>query len=85
MSCRTCDLIRGLLMSQGVPQPVVEAAVIAAAQAEPVLVKTAKRKVSKYQRAFGKNMKALVAKHPRTKPKDLLAKAHAMTRKEMKK
>ena len=43
-----------------------------------------KRKVSAYQKAFGRHLKALKAKHPRTKTKDLMKKAHSHTRKELK-
>tara|TARA_R100000655_G_C2885032_1_gene175988 strand:+ start:17 stop:256 length:240 start_codon:yes stop_codon:yes gene_type:complete len=43
-----------------------------------------KRKVSAYQKAFGRHLKLLKAKHPRTKTKDLMKRAHANTRKEMK-
>ena len=43
-----------------------------------------KRKVSAYQKAFGRHLKLLKVKHPRTKTKDLMKKAHANTRKERK-
>ena len=43
-----------------------------------------KRKVSRYQRVFGKNLKALKRKHPRTDISVLMKKAHRMTRREMK-
>lgn len=43
-----------------------------------------KRKVSRYQRVFGKNLKALKRKHPRTDISLLMKKAHRMTRREMK-
>jgi len=42
-----------------------------------------KKKVSKYHREFGRQQKALVLKHPRTSPKDLMAKAHSLTRKAL--
>ena len=43
-----------------------------------------KRKVSKYQKEFGKQLKKLVAKHPRTKITRLMKRAHSATRKAMK-
>lgn len=44
-----------------------------------------KRKVSKYQRALGKNLKALKRKHPRTPTSKLMKRAHSMTKKQMRK
>jgi hypothetical protein len=43
-----------------------------------------KRKVSKYQKEFGKQLKKLKAKHPRTKITRLMKRAHTATRKAMK-
>jgi hypothetical protein len=43
-----------------------------------------KRKVSKYQKEFGKQLKKLVKKHPRTKVTKLMKRAHTATRKAMK-
>ena len=43
-----------------------------------------KRKVSKYQKLLGQNLKALKKKHPRTKVTALMKKAHRMTRKALK-
>ncbi len=42
-----------------------------------------RRAVSAYQRAFGKNMKALKRAHPRTAHQTLMAKAHRVTRKAL--
>ena len=50
------------------------------AMAEP---KKKKRKVSKYQREFGKQMKKLKAAHPRTPVTNLMNKGHAATRKAL--
>lgn len=46
--------------------------------------KKKKRKVSKYQKEFGKQLKKLKAKHPRTKITRLMKRAHSATRKAMK-
>jgi hypothetical protein len=39
-----------------------------------------KRKVSKYQKEFGKQFKMLKKAHPRTKPSKLMKKAHSKTK-----
>ncbi|GAH59783.1 unnamed protein product, partial [marine sediment metagenome] len=44
----------------------------------------AKRKVSKYQKAFGRNLKKLKKAHPRTDISRLMKRAHIATRREMK-
>jgi len=43
-----------------------------------------KRKVSKYQKEFGRQLKKLKAKHPRTKIQNLMKRAHLATRKALK-
>jgi len=43
-----------------------------------------KRKVSKYQKEFGRQLKKLKAKHPRTKIQNLMKRAHSATRKALK-
>jgi hypothetical protein len=43
-----------------------------------------KRRVSRYQKVFGKHLKALKRKHPRTNISTLMKKAHRLTKKEMK-
>ena len=43
-----------------------------------------KRKVSRYQKVFGKHLKALKRKHPRTSTSILMKKAHRLTRRELK-
>lgn len=43
-----------------------------------------KRKVSKYQKEFGKQLKMLKAKHPRTPVTRLMKRAHTATKKAMK-
>ena len=42
-----------------------------------------KRRVSKYQREFGRQMKKLKAAHPRTKVTALMSRGHAATRKAL--
>ena len=43
-----------------------------------------KRKVSKYQKEFGRQLKKLKAKHPRTQIKNLMKRAHSATKKALK-
>ena len=52
------------------------------AHEEAVVVKK-KRKVSRYQKEFGKQMKKLKAAHPRTKVTQLMSKGHTATRKSL--
>jgi len=42
-----------------------------------------KRKVSRYQKEFGKQMKKLKAAHPRTKVTQLMSRGHTATRKAL--
>jgi len=46
--------------------------------------KKKKRKVSKYSQEFGRQLKALKKKHPRSKIGSLMSQAHVKTRKAMK-
>lgn len=48
-----------------------------------VIPKKKKRKVSKYSKEFGKQLKALKKKHPRTDVTRLMARAHTATRSEL--
>ena len=43
-----------------------------------------RRKVGKYQKTFGRNLKALKKKHPRTQINTLMKRAHRMTRRALK-
>jgi len=85
--CATCDIIRGVLLASGVSPPTADAI----AESAPVVAlneqakKKVKRKVSKYQKEFGRQLKALKKKHPRTNVQNLMKRAHRATRKIMKK
>ena len=85
-SCATCAMIQGILMAKGVsPSTAHEVAYSAPVRsAEKRVVKKAKRKVGKYQRVFGKKLRALKAKHPRTAASALMKKAHRQTKAAMK-
>jgi len=81
-SCATCAMIQGILMSKGVsPSTAHEVA-----YSKPVrkTAKKVKRKVGKYQKVFGKKLKALKKKHPRTAASSLMKKAHRQTKAAMK-
>ena len=86
--CATCDIIRGLLLASGrVPEPVADLVANSAPveALDATVKKKAKRKVSKYQREFGKVLKQLKRKHPRTSVQNLMKKAHRETKKRLKK
>jgi len=51
---------------------------------EPKLKKKKKKKVSKYSKEFGIQLKKLIKKHPRTKVTKLMSQAHRATKKKMK-
>ena len=57
MACRTCDMIRGLLLSQGVNPALAEATMPLVEIAEEKVVKTAKRKASAYSKKYSKAFK----------------------------
>jgi len=84
--CATCAMIQGILMSRGVsPSAAHEVAYSAPVRAaEKKVVKKVKRKVGKYQRVFGKKLRALKKKHPRTAASSLMKKAHRQTKAAMK-
>jgi len=80
--CPTCAMIQGILMAKGVsPSTAHEVA-----YSKPVrkTAKKVKRKVGKYQKVFGKKLKALKRKHPRTAASALMKRAHRETKKAMK-
>jgi len=85
-SCPTCAMIQGILMSKGVaPAAAHDVAYSAPVRAaEKKVVKKTKRKVGKYQKVFGKKLKALKAKHPRTSSSTIMKRAHRETKKAMK-
>ena len=85
--CATCDIIRGLLLASGrVPEPVANAIADSATVValNEKATKKVKRKVSKYQKEFGRQLKKLKKKHPRTKVQNLMKRAHRATKKLIK-
>jgi len=55
-----------------------------ATRSDRVPIPKKRRKVSRYQKVFGKHLKALKKKHPRTDISVLMKKAHRLTRRELK-
>jgi len=81
-SCPTCAMIQGILMAKGVsPSAAHEVAYSAPVRKT---AKKVKRKVGKYQKVFGKKLKALKKKHPRSAASVLMKKAHRQTKAAMK-
>jgi len=80
--CTTCAMIQGILMSRGVSTSTAHEVAYSA----PVrrAEKKVKRKVGKYQKVFGKKLKALKKKHPRSAASVLMKKAHRQTKAAMK-
>jgi len=80
--CATCAAIEGILIGRGLSQSTAHEV----AYSSPVrkTAKKARRKVGKYQRVFGKKLKALKAKHPRTAASTLMKRAHRETKRAMK-
>ena len=80
--CPTCAAIEGILIGRGLSRSTAHEV----AYSKPVrkAEKKVKRKVGKYQKVFGKKLRALKAKHPRTSPRILMKKAHRQTKAAMK-
>jgi len=85
-NCPTCILLKALLQSAGVPAPAAERVAFSppVQQAEGRVVRKVKKKVSKYQREFGKQLKKLKKKHPKTQVGTLMKRAHKLTKKILK-
>jgi len=81
-SCPTCAAIEGILIGRGLSQSTAHEVAYSA----PVrkTEKKVKRKVGKYQKVFGKKLKALKKKHPRTNSSSLMKRAHRQTKAAMK-
>jgi hypothetical protein len=69
------EALRSLIGSERESEGAIEAAAPA---------KKKRKKVSKYSREFGIQLKKLIKKHPRTKVTQLMSQAHRNTRKAMK-
>jgi len=84
--CATCAAIEGILIGRGLSQSTAHEVAYSRPirSAEKRVVKKAKRKVGEYQRVFGKKLRALKAKHPRTAASTIMKRAHRETKKAMK-
>ena len=89
--CATCNVLRSLLIDRGMSPALAmsitaqEGPVAMAEEATIGQAKKAKRKVSKYARAYGAAYKALKKKHPRAKHATLVKRAHTEARRKTKK
>jgi len=63
MACATCNMIRGLLMAEGVNPLVVEAAMPLVAMAETKVKKVVKRKASAYSKRYAAAFKRVAKKY----------------------
>jgi len=63
MACRTCAMIRGILMAEGVNPLVVEAAMPLVARAETAVKRKVKRKVSAYSKRYAAAFKRIAKKY----------------------
>ena len=87
-----CNVIERALVAEGISpevartlaqracMPVAGAGVAVAAAG----ARKARKKVSKYSRELGRQLKALKKKHPRTAVKDLMKRAHRATKRALK-
>lgn len=71
-------------MSRGIPEPIADPISRLAEPVESAVKRKVKRKVGKYQKEFGRQLRALKRKHPRTATGSLMKRAHRLTKKVMK-
>jgi len=83
--CQTCDIIRGLLLAQGVPQTVIAPIEAAVEKVEKKVVKKGKQKLNRYQKWMKKEMKILRRKHPRMTQSRLMQEAARIWRSKKRK
>ena len=72
------------ILAERACQPAVEAGVATVRQGTKKVVRKTRKKVSKYNREFGKQLKKLKAKHKRTPVSKLMGRAHSATRRALK-
>jgi len=63
MACATCNMIRGLLMAEGVSPVVIEATMPLIEAVEDKAVTVVKRKASKYSKKYGRAFKKIASKY----------------------
>jgi len=63
MACRTCNIIRGLLLAEGVNPAIVDATMPYIAVAETKVKTVVKRKATAYARRYGKAFKKVASKY----------------------
>ena len=63
MACATCNMIRGLLMAEGVNPVITEGVVRGVAKIERKAVKVVKRKASAYSKRYGVAFRKIASKY----------------------
>jgi len=63
MACATCNMIRGLLMAEGVHPIIAEGVVRGVAKIERKAVKVVKRKASAYSKRYGTAFRKVASKY----------------------
>jgi len=63
MACATCNMIRGLLMAEGVNPVVIDAAMPLVAAAETKVKRVVKRKASAYSKRYAAAFKRVAKKY----------------------
>lgn len=63
MACRTCNIIRGLLLAEGVNPAIVEASMPYVAAAETKVKRIVKRKATAYAKRYGRAFKKVASKY----------------------
>jgi len=63
MACATCNLIRGIMMAEGINPAIAEPVMGIVARAEKKVVKKVKRKASAYSLRYSKAFKKIAKKY----------------------
>lgn len=63
MPCATCNMIRGLLMAQGVSEPIADALMPIVEETEKAVVQKVKRKASDYSKRYGRAFKKIQSRY----------------------
>jgi hypothetical protein len=63
MACRTCDMIQGLLMAQGVSPSITDASRPLIEAVEVIVEKKVKRKASAYSKRYGRAFKKIASRY----------------------
>lgn len=81
MACRTCNIIRGLLLAEGANPAIVEATMPYIAQVESKVKRVVKRKATAYAKRYGRAFKKVASKY-KTKSGSWMKNGFARAQKE---